>query len=83
MKLPTINTPPGPAVTVDRWYDRKARTWVVQKKDAQGNQIGDAEFSGTRKGADLIWNQWRKEIAAEIATPGVDKQEIWYGKDDA
>lgn len=62
MKLPTRTNPPGPAVTVDRWYDRHSRSWVVQKKDADGNQIGNAEYVGSRREADLIWKQWREEI---------------------
>lgn len=62
MKLPIINTPPGPAVKVDRWYDRKSRSWVIQKLDANGYQIGDAEHSGTRRGAVMIAEEWQREI---------------------
>jgi hypothetical protein len=30
--------------TVDRWYDRHTRTWVVQLIDEERNQIGPAIF---------------------------------------
>lgn len=39
---------------VDRWYDRPARSWVIQLKDAQGNQIGDAVYVATRAEAKRV-----------------------------
>lgn len=36
--------------SVESWYDSKTRSYVTQTKDAQGNQLGDANFSGTVKG---------------------------------
>lgn len=36
---------------VDMWYNPHTRDWVVQLKDAQCNQIGDAQFSYTREEA--------------------------------
>lgn len=53
---------PRPAVAVRQWYDRHARTWVVQRVDADGGQVGDAEFAGTRAGADAIARQLRDEL---------------------
>lgn len=38
-------------VTVETWYDRQSCNWITQIKDAEGNQIGDALFSGTRDSA--------------------------------
>ncbi len=32
----------GPAVKVDRFYDRGARVWTAFPADAKGNQVGDA-----------------------------------------
>lgn len=29
----------------DLWYDRYTRSWVAQLKDAEGNQVGDAEYT--------------------------------------
>jgi len=33
---------------VEHWYDRKTRSSVTQVNDPEGNQIGDAQFSGNR-----------------------------------
>jgi hypothetical protein len=30
--------------TVEFWYSRSVRSWVVQVKDAEGNQVGDAHY---------------------------------------
>ncbi|CAB5224476.1 AdoMet_MTases domain containing protein [uncultured Caudovirales phage] len=37
--------------TVDTWYDRPTRSWVTQRLDAEGNQIGDASYDGTQEDA--------------------------------
>ncbi len=37
--------------TVQNWYDRKTRSSVVQVLDAEGNQMGDADYSGCRASA--------------------------------
>lgn len=63
MKLPDTGQRLGPAVTVDRWYDRNTRSWVVQKKDANGNQVGDAVYSGTKAGAVAAEKDLKKEIS--------------------
>lgn len=34
------------------WYDRSTKSWVGQILDGAGNQIGDAEFAGTKKGVE-------------------------------
>lgn len=33
---------------IEIWYDRLARTWVLQYKDAKNNQLGDAEYYATK-----------------------------------
>ena len=35
-------------VRYDIWYDRSVRSWVVQTKDADNNQVGAAEYAPTR-----------------------------------
>lgn len=57
-----------PAVTVDKWYNRHVRSWVVQKKDARGYQVGDAEYVGTNIEAEAIAKDWRKEIEGNKLT---------------
>ena len=36
---------PGPAVRVERFYDRGVRTWTAYPQDARGNQVGDAQHA--------------------------------------
>lgn len=36
------------STSVDMWYDRTTRNWVVQVKDEHGNQIGDAVYVYTQ-----------------------------------
>lgn len=35
----------------DVWFDRYTQSWVVQIKDIQGNQIGEATFFATKQEA--------------------------------
>jgi len=42
--------------TVDHWYDRKTRSSVTQVNDADGNQIGDAQYSGNKTTAQATRN---------------------------
>ncbi len=51
------------AVRVEKWYDRRSRNWIVQKLDAEGNQVGDAGIVGTRQGAEIYAAAFKKEIA--------------------
>lgn len=48
--------------SVDMWYDRQTRSWVVQKKDAEGNQIGDAYYTGSKSDAQKTKESWEKEL---------------------
>ena len=36
---------PGPAVKVERFYDRGARVWTAYPQDAKGHQVGDAQHA--------------------------------------
>lgn len=38
--------------SIERFYDRKSRSSVTRVIDANGNQIGDADYSGNKKSAD-------------------------------
>lgn len=46
---------------IDRWYDRCSRSWIVQKMDAEGNQIDEAFYSGTKLGAIMVEKEWKIE----------------------
>ncbi|TVY09920.1 hypothetical protein [Paenibacillus cremeus] len=46
---------------VDKWYDRGTRSWVVQLKDHEGNQIGDAIYVASKSEAAEQEKDWRAE----------------------
>lgn len=58
--LPIVSAE-SPVASVDRWYDRKSKSWVVQRKDFTGNQIGDAHYCGDKKEAKGMEAAWWKE----------------------
>lgn len=41
-------------VEIEVWWDRQQRLWVVQEKDREGNQIGDAMFEAHKRDAVYI-----------------------------
>jgi hypothetical protein len=53
---------PGPAVRADRWHDRRTRSWVVQAKDAEDNQIGDAIYVASEREAIAEERQMKLDI---------------------
>ena len=38
-------------LSVETWYDRQVRSWLTQIKDPEGNQIGNAFWSGSKDSA--------------------------------
>ena len=36
---------PGPAVKVDRWYDRYCKVWTAFPIDAKGRQVGETQHA--------------------------------------
>jgi len=42
---------PGPAVRVDRFYDRHIRMWTLLLKDVNDYQIVDAVYAGSKREA--------------------------------
>ena len=52
MKLTGKVTRAASGNLIDCWYDRQSRDWVIQTKDAGGNQIGDAMYVGCRDEAE-------------------------------
>lgn len=43
---------------VARWYDRQTKSWVVQRKDAEGNQVGEADYVYSREEAIRLADQY-------------------------
>jgi hypothetical protein len=42
---------------VETWYDSQSKNYVTQAKDAQGNQIGEAKYDGTKESANTSHNE--------------------------
>ena len=47
--------------TIDKWYDRKTRSWVIQIKNKEGFQLGEAQYFGTKQEAE---NEYKRLKAA-------------------
>lgn len=48
--------------SIDMWYNRPERAWVVQLKDEENNQLGDAVYVGTKPEAINQVNRWKAEF---------------------
>lgn len=49
--------------TVDMWYDRGERAWIIQLKDHRGYQVGAAEYVYSGKAdAVIVRNQMREAL---------------------
>lgn len=53
----------GKAVRADRWYDKRSRNWIVQAKDADDNQVGEAVYVYTKREAIDEERRINREIA--------------------
>lgn len=52
---------PDKPYKVDRWYDRRTRSWVIQLKDKEGNQIGNAIYVASKGEALQQEKEWKEE----------------------
>jgi hypothetical protein len=50
------------------WYDRSILSWTVRKVDAEGNQIGEAQFAGTTTTRDAYVRSMRTKDKPVEAT---------------
>lgn len=54
---------------IESWYDRKTRSYVTKKLDAEGNQIGDANYDGTKAGRDASVKAFERERVLQDRPP--------------
>lgn len=47
---------------IEKWYDRKTRSWIVQTKNKNGDQLGNAEYFGTKQEAENEYKRLKKEL---------------------
>jgi hypothetical protein len=48
-------------VKIDMWYNRPERSWVIQLKDKENNQIGEADYVATKQNALKRVDGYKKE----------------------
>jgi hypothetical protein len=51
--------------TVECWYDRHTRSWVIQRRNSEGDQVGAADYIGTKAGAVVV----RRSRETEVGQP--------------
>lgn len=51
---------------IDTWYDRHTRSYVVQLKDREGNQLGEAEYYGNKDDRDRAVDRIQWQLGAEL-----------------
>jgi len=51
--------------TVEMWFDRYTRSWVVQRRNSEGDQVGSADYTGTKAGAVLVRNARMTEVGQD------------------
>lgn len=47
--------------SVDMWYNRPERSWVIQLKDEENNQIGDSIYVYSKPEAVNQVNRWKEK----------------------
>jgi hypothetical protein len=52
--------------SVEAWYDRHTRSWVIQRRNAAGDQLADADYVGTKAGMIQVRDIRRKEIGTTV-----------------
>jgi len=46
---------------IEKWYDRKTRSWVIELQNKEGFQLGNAEYVATKPEAIAEENRLKKE----------------------
>ena len=52
--------------SIDMWYDRHERSWVIQVKDKENCQIGDSVYVGTKPEAINQVNRWKEKYGVPL-----------------
>jgi hypothetical protein len=63
-ELPNLESEDNKIVFIDKWYDKHTKLWVIQCKNNNGDQIGNA-FYAPRKSAEIEYNRLKKEYKIE------------------
>jgi len=52
--------------SIDMWYNRRERSWVVQVKDEEGNQIGNAKYVYSKPEALNQVEYWKEKYGIPL-----------------
>ena len=52
-------------MTIEKWYDQHTKSYVIQKKDKDGNQIGEAIYCGNKEEAVSITEELKRGLIKE------------------
>jgi len=44
---------------IDYWYDKYTKSWIVQRKDENGDQIGNSDYVASKKEAQNLVNYYK------------------------
>lgn len=71
LRTPPVPRPDSVITIVDVWYDPHIKSWVVQDKDAEGNQVGDSRYYGDKAAAFHDQAQTRQQLRGTgVQDPG-------------
>lgn len=70
---------PRTATHVAVWYDRQTRSWVIQKKDRYGNQVGEADYVYTKQEALLLKKEYLGEMKKKSTINPLDLYRGFHG----
>ena len=65
MSKPYKDIPLPDGGKIETWYDRPSRSWVSQRKDAAGNQVGEAQYDGHRDAVPYSRDMLQRAAAKE------------------
>lgn len=51
---------------IEVWYDRYTNSWVIQRKDSEGNQIDKADYVHSKKKALTYASSHKQELKNSI-----------------
>lgn len=60
--LPSRHDSDPPPVNVERFWDRHGRYWVLFLVDANGYQVGDADYAPNRAAMEQVWSAMMRRI---------------------
>lgn len=51
---------------VEIWYDKISKVWIVQCKDAEGGQIGNADYAPNKTSARKLRDEYKRKYGLRV-----------------